>query len=808
MAGGAARLDAEVLDRAEDVIREVSTVIDAGAEDAGAGRQLSASESVEREDAELLELIRRYQTPAQAAGAGAHEEEAGEARGAEPADAQGDPADDPGAQGGTVVASSYRSVTSRSTRRAGPSSVRFQEFSFETSSIDKAISHYQRSREEDLLVRRSIGAGEEDDRAAAAAARRAKSPIKSTAKFHARKPQDLARLLAAAEKDAAAKSGRPAASAAPGRPPRPQSGARPAQQLTAATRYSGSGGGASSSSGPGAYGSQAGIVMRRFEKRRMDFASAYADEMAEIVLQEAQQQTRRQRSRRGAPGAPAAAAASQEQAQQQQEEEEEERTRVSLEYVNELEEQLRQLKRSVEKDGEGGDALAAAIRAQRRTQQSGEAAAEGDRAPPTSGVAGPPRDSAGGEEEEDVRAAASPGGSPGGPPAGGGAARPPRGGGGAVSSRYKVSSVAEVEASEADAAETGASLGALMSKYREAEDGSAMTETSRRFFETKRSEYSEDLALVESRLGAAGAGPPGGDGPGDGGDVWAATHSDDESAYRRSCRAAAPGGSLEEPMEVHVEAAYHSDSEAELASSRGDYCYDVSVVELQRYFEERRAREERQAEVRRQLLEQRRRRQQQQRRRRDRYHEKEASGAAGRREEEYYDPHENCCKFLGPRSQHGDGLPAPDFPGRRRADRAQSSSRGFTSSAGKKKSIMQAKMEQVRSVPPRAHPSTPRASRRRLTPPPLARARAGPGAEAAGGGRDHQPPLQGEPHPQEHLRAQVHPVHRRGGQQAPQPGGRAQGDAREHEPVVHAAERARGGPAPGAAAGRGGRARC
>ena len=74
--------------------------------------------------------------------------------------------------------------------------------------------------------------------------------------------------------------------------------------------------------------------------------------------------------------------------------------------------------------------------------------------------------------------------------------------------------------------------------------------------------------------------------------------------------------------------------------------------------------------------------------------------------EEFYDPHANCMKFLGPRSQHGDGGPRPDYnvkdgtKGRGTKNRsALKANRDTTSSAyqyghTKKKSIMQCKMEQ------------------------------------------------------------------------------------------------------------------
>ena len=452
--------------------------------------------------------------------------------------------------------------------------------------------------------------------------------------------------------------------------------------------------------------------MRRFEKKKMDFASAYADEINAILMETDQEKT------------DGAQDDKHEQRQQQA-------SQMSLAYVNELEEQLKQLKRSVEMDEEGS--CSPVLATMRNEGSSGEwelelpeddarrwRASDGTHVETSNrtkgGRGGTGIGALNGEHDAmvlgshdktrasaDVAAEKQTGSDALVAEDEGEALRPSNA---QVSSRYRVSSTAE-ENEVFGAAETGSSLGELMSKYRDADDDAMAVNTSRRFFEKKRGEYKEDLALVASMLDenvdmasddVATATTNTARKPIDGkdSDVWAATHSDDEGAYHRFCRTTAGAGGAEDPMDVCVDATYHSDSEIEFASSKGEYCYDVSVMDLHRYFEERRSQEEMQKERQRQRLLS----MQQHEQRRRGVHEKSlrrnkirvANGSEDGHE--YYDPHENCCKFLGPRSQHGDGLPAPEFRGR--ASQTNHSSRGFTSKTGKKKSIMQAKMEQVR----------------------------------------------------------------------------------------------------------------
>ena len=406
--------------------------------------------------------------------------------------------------------------------------------------------------------------------------------------------------------------------------------------------------------------------MRRFEKKKMDFASAYADEINAILMETDQEK------KDGAQNV------THEQRQQQA-------SQMSLAYVNELEEQLKQLKRSVEMDEEGSSApVLATMRnegssgewelelpedeARRRRASDGTQVETSNRT--KGGRGGTGIGALNGEHDAMVLgshdktrtsadvAAEKQTGSDALVAEDEGEAHPLRPSNAQVSSRYRVSSTAE-ENNVYGAAETGSSLGELMSKYRDAEDDAVAVNTSRSFFEKKRGEYKEDLALVASMLdenvdlasddvATATTNPAKKPIDGKGSDVWAATHSDDEGAYHRFCRTTAGAGSAEDPMDVCVDATYHSDSEIEVASTKGEYCYDVSVMELHRYFEERRSQEEMQKERQRQRLlsmqqhEQRRRGGHEKSLRRDK-----VRVANGREDgHEYYDPHENCCKFL------------------------------------------------------------------------------------------------------------------------------------------------------------------
>ena len=72
-----------------------------------------------------------------------------------------------------------------SPERAITKPLKLREFSFANSSIEKAVSHYQRSKEEDLLISQSNANTDTGTR------QRPKSPLKSTAKFHVKKPKSL-----------------------------------------------------------------------------------------------------------------------------------------------------------------------------------------------------------------------------------------------------------------------------------------------------------------------------------------------------------------------------------------------------------------------------------------------------------------------------------------------------------------------------------------------------------------------------------------------------------------------------------------
>ena len=552
--------------------------------------------------------------------------------------------------------------------------VSMREFSFASSSIDKAMSHFQRSKEEDDLVAAISAAAISEKNAAAAKKKKPlKSPIKSTAKFTVRKPRDL--LL---HSKSIAGVGRGAS-----RPGSAPSSATNKKPLTAATRYGGGGSASSTarphSSGPrpavaaagtslsssNDFGSQSGAALRRFAKKKMPFAEAYAEEIAAII--EGDKDDALPSSTRAAATASTAVA---------------EPTRVSLEYVSDLEEQLQRLKRSI--DGtDADDDMPSSSSTPVRASAASETRTSLVAAKDVGSMGTVPRDNVHDNGDDDnvvllaedivddevrqLLAACSDTGN-----------RP-------RSSRFSVVSTAGADDTNAPA--DTASLLDLMSRYRDTASagtghGPGMRDDS--FLQRKRDEFAEDLAFVDERLSATEASEKDTES-----DVWAAMHSDDESVYR-----GLSGVSGAQADDVIVDLNYFSDSEL---ANNADICVDAGMSdpdvrkELQGLFERRReeaalrAMHQREAEQRAEKL----------RKRRERSlakSKKKADAENSRNGYELYDPHDNCVRFLGPRSMHGDGLPHPSEDGggclhRRHHVHAPNVTKK------KKKSIMQCKLE-------------------------------------------------------------------------------------------------------------------